>query len=148
MKREGYEQHDGLGLAALIRRREVTPSEALDAALSAVDAANPALDAVGSRFDDRARAAIAASVPEAPFTGVPYLLKDLGVLYAGTVTGFGTSLVNPAGDPAMSVPLAWSRPGLPHGVQFAARFGGEATLFRLAGQLEQEQGWAARRPPR
>lgn len=148
MKREEYEQHDGLGLAALVRRREVTPTEVLDAALAAVDAANPALNAVVSRFDDRARAAIAAGLPDGPFTGVPYLLKDLGVLHAGTITSFGTSLFNSRGNPAMSVPLAWSRAGLPLGVQFAARFGDEATLFRLAGQLEQEQAWAARRPPR
>jgi Asp-tRNA(Asn)/Glu-tRNA(Gln) amidotransferase A subunit family amidase len=44
------------------------------------------------------------------------------------------------------VPLAWSGSGLPIGVQFAARFGEEATLFRLGAQLEGAQPWAARRP--
>ena len=47
----------------------------------------------------------------------------------------------------MSVPLAWSAEGLPLGLQFAARFGDEATLFRLAAQLEQAKPWSARVPP-
>jgi Asp-tRNA(Asn)/Glu-tRNA(Gln) amidotransferase A subunit family amidase len=57
-----------------------------------------------------------------------------------------TSLFNFTGNPAMSVPLSWSDCGLPIGVQFAAPFGHEATLFRLAAQLEQVQPWVERRP--
>src|SRR5215468_1952401 len=49
----------------------------------------------------------------------------------------GTAMFNMSGQPAMSVPLAWSSVGLPLGTMFAARFGDEATLFRLAAQLEQ-----------
>ena len=58
-----------------------------------------------------------------------------------------TSLFNTAGNPAMSVPLGWSRAGLPIGVQFAAPFGDEASLFRLGAQLEAAEPWAGRRPP-
>jgi amidase/6-aminohexanoate-cyclic-dimer hydrolase len=58
-----------------------------------------------------------------------------------------TSMFNMSGQPAMSVPLAWSKAGLPLGMMFSSRFGDEATLFRLAAQLEQECPWRLRRPP-
>lgn len=56
------------------------------------------------------------------------------------------AVFNATGQPAMSVPLFWSEAGLPIGSQFAAPFGDEATLFSLAGQLEQVQPWAGRIP--
>jgi len=57
-----------------------------------------------------------------------------------------TRTQNITGDPAMSVPPYWNRDNIPIGVQFAARYGGEATLFRLAAQLERARPWANRRP--
>jgi amidase len=58
-----------------------------------------------------------------------------------------TSMFNMSGQPAMSVPLAWNAAGLPLGMMFAARFGDEATLFRLAGQIEQTRPWKDKLPP-
>jgi Asp-tRNA(Asn)/Glu-tRNA(Gln) amidotransferase A subunit family amidase len=87
-----YERYDGLGLAELIRKKEVKPEEVLEAAISRMEARNPALNAVVNRMYDQARAAVAAGLPAGPFTGVPYLLKDLGVLYTGAVTSAGSRL--------------------------------------------------------
>src|SRR3989440_9655209 len=108
-----YEDHDGLGLAGLVKTGQVQPSELLAAAVERVEQTNPAINAVVNRMYDQAKTAIAAGLPEGPFTGVPYLLKDLGVLYAGTVTSAGSGLFRDAvADHDSEIVIRMKRAGL------------------------------------
>ncbi|MFB9965907.1 amidase [Sinosporangium siamense] len=75
---------DGLGQAALVKAGEVTPTELLDAAIQRIERANPDVNAVVTTMYDQAHRVAAGSLPDGPFTGVPFLLKDGGgVGYAG-----------------------------------------------------------------
>ncbi len=69
-----------------------------------------------------------------------------GLMRSAAIVPF-TTIGNFTGLPAMSVPLFWNQDGLPIGTMFYGGFGDEATLFRLAAQLEQARPWAGRKPP-
>ncbi|MDR3497640.1 MAG: amidase family protein [Parvibaculum sp.] len=86
-----YEKYDGLGLAELVRKREVKPEELLDEAITRTEKLNPKINAVVLKHYDEARARIARGLPDGPFRGVPFLLKDLHLLLDGTVTSFGSA---------------------------------------------------------
>ena len=68
-----YAAYDALGLADLVRRKEVTPRELCHLALQAIEKLNPQLNAVIESFPDRADS---APPPDGPFAGVPFLVKD------------------------------------------------------------------------
>ena len=85
-----YDQYDALGLADLVRRKDVTPTELLDEAITRLERVDTTLNAVPLRHYDEARAQISRGLPDGPFTGVPFLLKDLHLLLTGTVTTYGS----------------------------------------------------------
>ena len=80
---DDYEQFDGVGLADLVRRGKVTPTQLLEAAIERVEERNPAVNAVVMPLYDHARRAIAQGLPEGPLRGVPFLVKDLTAVVAG-----------------------------------------------------------------
>lgn len=85
-----YDQYDGLGLAELVRTKEVSPAELVEAAIRRIEALNPKLNAVIQRMDDVARKTTAGKLADGPFRGVPFLLKDLLADYAGVPTRRGS----------------------------------------------------------
>ncbi len=97
-------------------------------------------------FDVLLTPTMAARPPELGAAALTQTDTDLHLSTLQQMIGY-TQLMNVAGNPAMSVPLAWSTDGLPLGIQFAGRFGDEHTLLSLAAELETAQPWAHRRPP-
>ena len=85
-----YERYDALGLADLVRRGKVTPTELLEAAIERVEARDPKVNAVIMRLYDYGRRAIADGLPDGPFRGVPFLLKDLGAPLTGVTMTRGS----------------------------------------------------------
>jgi len=87
-----YDATDALGLAELVRTGQVSPAELLDEALARTAQVNPKINAIIHLMESRAREAIAAGLPEGPFRGVPFLLKDLIAAYAGEPMRGGSRL--------------------------------------------------------
>src|ERR1700728_1910970 len=75
---------DATGQAELVRRKEVSPTELVGAAIARIEKLNPELNAVIHELFERAREEAAGALPDGPFRGVPFLLKDLGAELAGT----------------------------------------------------------------
>lgn len=78
-----YGNYDALGLAELVRKREVSAQELLDEALARVERVNPRINAVIRPMQEQATSSIKAGLPDGPFSGVPFLIKDLMAAYAG-----------------------------------------------------------------
>ena len=113
MDQSEYLAQDGVGLAGLIARGDVSAAEVVEAALTRLAAVNPKLNAVTLELADQARAAVKGGAPAGPLGGVPYLIKDLGAQMAGVPTTAGSWLM---GDPPAAadsaIVAAYRRAGL------------------------------------
>src|SRR6476619_2687086 len=87
-----YGNYDAVGLADLVRRKQVTPRELLDEAVARTAKVDPHINAVVVKHYDYAERQIERGLPDGPFTGVPFLLKDLDLL-EGTRTTSGASVL-------------------------------------------------------
>ena len=85
-----YDEYDAMGLAELVKKKEVSAEELLDEAIQRTEKVNGQINAVVLKHYDEAKVMIQKGLPEGPFTGVPYLLKDLHVLLTGTKTTYGS----------------------------------------------------------
>ena len=87
-----YSHYDAIGLAELVQNQEVTAGEVLEAALHKAEKYNGALNAIVAYFPDEARAAVKSTDIDAPFAGVPMLIKDLDTDVKGHATTHGSRL--------------------------------------------------------
>jgi len=94
-----FEHYDALGLAELVQLGKVTPAELLDAAIERVEARNPRVNAVVMRLYDYGRQAIADGLPDGPFRGLPFLMKDLTASIAGVPMTRGSRFFSDAPPP-------------------------------------------------
>jgi amidase len=85
-----YSSFDGLGLAALVRERQISSRELVDECLLRIERVNPRINAVVRVLAEQARASAVAGLPTGPFAGVPFLLKDLTSAYAGAPLARGS----------------------------------------------------------
>jgi amidase len=87
-----FQQHDALGIAELIRRKELSPRDAVMAAIKRIEAVNPRLNAVVHQMFERALSDCEGPIPDGPFRGVPFLLKDLTAMCEGEPITSGSRL--------------------------------------------------------
>src|SRR5512136_2565763 len=94
-----FHKYDGLGLGELVRTRQVAPADLIEEAISRIEAHNPKLNAVVYKLYDQARAAAKGDLPDGPFKGVPFLLKDMHATVQGVPTSCGTSMLKDVPQP-------------------------------------------------
>jgi amidase len=138
---DDYGEHDGLGLAALVRTGDVTPLELVDAAIARIERHDGEINAVVFRAFDEARAAAKGPLPDGPFTGVPFLVKDFGIGVSGWSNTSGSRFCRDLVDEADTGLMARYRAS---GVVPIGR--GASSEFGIVGNVETAAYGAVRNP--
>jgi amidase len=86
---DAFSGYDGIAQAELVRSKQATALELVDAAIARIEAANPKLNAIVWEMFEHARTRAKGELPASPLTGVPYLIKDLNNV-AGERTTWGS----------------------------------------------------------
>ncbi len=87
-----YDRYDALGLAELVKNKEITAEELCEEAIKRIERINPKINAVIFRMFDIARDQAKGRLPGGPFAGVPFLLKDLLTSHAGVPLTMGSKV--------------------------------------------------------
>ncbi len=87
-----YSAYDGIGLAELVARKEVTSDELIEAAFAAIAKVNPRINAVLQTMPQEAAATVRAGLPRGPFSGVPFLIKEILLHAKGVRCEMGSRL--------------------------------------------------------
>ena len=139
---EEYRRHDALGLAALVRSRQVAASELLEAAIARGAEVNPKLNAIIIPMHELARERAKQNL-QGPFAGVPFLIKDLFQEYAGVQTAYGSKGLKAANykpDVHSEITARWLRAG-------AVIFGRTNTPEFGAKGITEPEAWGPTRNP-
>ena len=94
MRFDEYRKRDGVALAALVAKGDITPGELLEVAMARAEQVTPAINAIARTQYPRAKAAVEAGLPDGPLCGVPYLIKDLSIFEKDVPAGLGSALYN------------------------------------------------------
>ncbi|HIG23356.1 amidase family protein, partial [Henriciella sp.] len=96
---KGLGDKDASALASMVRKKEISPTELLDLALESAQEAQGELNCFSSFFEDAARKQIKDGLPEGPFSGVPFAVKDLGARLKGQrITSGSRAFKGPIAD--------------------------------------------------
>ncbi|MBX9605234.1 MAG: amidase, partial [Gammaproteobacteria bacterium] len=87
-----YGNYDGLGLAELVRRRDVSPNDLIETAMDVIERQNPKVNCVVQKLPEYGRAQVKKGLPYGPFRGVPFLVKEFGMHFKGMKTSAGSRL--------------------------------------------------------
>lgn len=85
-----YESYDGLGLAELVRSGQISAAELIEAAIERIEARDGCVNAVVVKLYERARTRAKDDIDDGPFSGVPFIVKDLNQPMAGVPTNNGS----------------------------------------------------------